>query len=158
MKAISLWQPWATAMAIGLKTIETRHWSTNIRGLVAIHASKQWQISERRWAAELAELHNAPAIANPPLGKIVATGRLVAVKRTEDLLPTISETEETFGNYAPQRFGWLFEEIVALPIPVPIKGAQGFFDIPEELLAMAANMTAEGFNPRDQPDLFAANL
>lgn len=158
MKAISLWQPWATAMAIGLKSIETRHWSTNIRGPVAIHASKQWQIPEREWAAMLAKLHDAPAIASPPLGAIVATGRLVAVKRTEDLLPTISKTEETFGNYAPQRFGWLFEDIVALPIPVPFKGAQGFFDIPDELLALAANMTAEGFNPRDQPDLFAANL
>lgn len=27
MKAISLWQPWASAMALGLKSIETRHWS-----------------------------------------------------------------------------------------------------------------------------------
>lgn len=80
------------------------------------------------------------------------------MKRTADLLPTISKIEETFGNFAPRRFGWIFEEIVALPIPVPFKGAQGFFDIPDELLALAANMTAEGFNPRDQPDLFAANL
>lgn len=158
MKAISLWQPWATAMAIGLKSIETRHWSTNIRGLIAIHAAKQWQLPEREWAAELAARHDAPAIANPPLGRIVATGKLVAVKRTEDLWSTISETERSFGNYEPRRFGWIFEDVVALPIPIPFKGAQGFFDIPDELLALAANMTAEGFNPRDQPDLFAANL
>lgn len=30
--AISLWQPWATLMAIGAKTIETRSWSTRHRG------------------------------------------------------------------------------------------------------------------------------
>ena len=26
MNCISLWQPWATAIALGLKTIETRSW------------------------------------------------------------------------------------------------------------------------------------
>jgi len=29
MKTISLWQPWASAVAVGSKTIETRHWPTN---------------------------------------------------------------------------------------------------------------------------------
>ena len=32
MKAISLWQPWASAVSVGSKRIETRHWSTNHRG------------------------------------------------------------------------------------------------------------------------------
>jgi hypothetical protein len=41
MKAISLWQPWATLVAIGAKTIETRGWSTSYRGPIAIHAAKK---------------------------------------------------------------------------------------------------------------------
>src|SRR5574343_1234835 len=40
MKAITLHQPWATLVAIGAKRIETRSWSTNYRGPIAIHAAK----------------------------------------------------------------------------------------------------------------------
>lgn len=40
MKAISLYQPWATLVAIGEKKIETRSWRTDYRGPLAIHASK----------------------------------------------------------------------------------------------------------------------
>lgn len=40
MKAITLYQPWATLVATGKKQIETRSWSTNYRGPLAIHASK----------------------------------------------------------------------------------------------------------------------
>lgn len=38
MRAITLWQPWASLIAIGAKTIETRSWSTAYRGPLAIHA------------------------------------------------------------------------------------------------------------------------
>jgi hypothetical protein len=40
IKAISLWQPWASLMALGLKRHETRHWPTAYRGPIAIHAAK----------------------------------------------------------------------------------------------------------------------
>jgi hypothetical protein len=39
MKAISLSQPWASAIALDLKSIETRSWQTKYRGRIAIHAS-----------------------------------------------------------------------------------------------------------------------
>src|SRR5437868_804524 len=42
VKALSLWQRWASAMALGWKRIETRHWSLSYRGLLAIHAAKRW--------------------------------------------------------------------------------------------------------------------
>lgn len=41
MKAISLWQPWASAISLGAKRIETRSWSTSYRGPIAIHAAKR---------------------------------------------------------------------------------------------------------------------
>lgn len=40
MKAITLWQPWASLIACGTKKYETRSWSTNYRGPIAIHAAK----------------------------------------------------------------------------------------------------------------------
>lgn len=39
---LSLWQPWATLMAIGAKKNETRSWPTSYRGPLAIHAAKKW--------------------------------------------------------------------------------------------------------------------
>lgn len=38
-KALTLWQPWASLVALGVKTIETRSWSTAYRGPLAIHAA-----------------------------------------------------------------------------------------------------------------------
>lgn len=40
IKALTLYQPWATLIAIGAKKIETRSWDTKYRGPLAIHASK----------------------------------------------------------------------------------------------------------------------
>lgn len=39
-RALSLWQPWASLIAVGAKAVETRGWSTPYRGLLAIHAAK----------------------------------------------------------------------------------------------------------------------
>lgn len=39
MKALTLWQPWASLVALGAKRIETRSWSTTYRGPLAIHAA-----------------------------------------------------------------------------------------------------------------------
>src|SRR3546814_21127441 len=56
VKAISLWQPWASAIALGHKSIETRHWPTKYRGELAIHAAKRFGPDER----EFASIHRAP--------------------------------------------------------------------------------------------------
>jgi len=39
MKAITLWQPWASLLACGAKQYETRSWPTKYRGPIAIHAA-----------------------------------------------------------------------------------------------------------------------
>lgn len=39
MKAITIWQPWASLLACGAKKFETRSWETHYRGPIAIHAS-----------------------------------------------------------------------------------------------------------------------
>lgn len=52
MKALSLHQPWASLVALGVKTIETRSWSTSYRGPLAIHAAKrtpEYGLEVGRW-------------------------------------------------------------------------------------------------------------
>jgi len=41
MKAITLYQPWASLIAIGVKKFETRSWPTSYHGPIAIHAGKK---------------------------------------------------------------------------------------------------------------------
>lgn len=39
MKALTIWQPWASLLACGAKQYETRSWATSYRGPIAIHAA-----------------------------------------------------------------------------------------------------------------------
>lgn len=136
MRAISLWQPWATAIAIGLKSIETRGWQISYRGPIAIHAAKRWGPDQRsfaeveQWAGRLPE--------NLPLGVIVATATITDCKPVERLRESIGAIERNYGNYDDGRFGWLLADVVALPRPIPFRGAQGIFNVPDELLGRFA--------------------
>ncbi|MDT8758262.1 ASCH domain-containing protein [Sphingomonas psychrotolerans] len=138
MKAISLWQPWASAVALGWKSNETRHWSTKYRGPIAIHAAKKWTIEERVAAIDATKETGDRRLVDPPRGVIVATAVLVGIERTEDLLPRIRGTiEDWFGNYAPGRFAWKLERISRLAIPIPFTGRQGLFDVPDSVFGTA---------------------
>jgi len=70
-----------------------------------------------------------------PLGCIVATCTLMGCRRTEDVVHQITEIERIYGNYEIGRFAWFLTDIVALPEAIPFKGHQGFFHVPDELLA-----------------------
>ena len=136
MKAISLWQPWATAIAVGVKRIETRHWTTRYRGPLAIHAAKHWDVDQKDFASIERSLGRLPA--RIPFGAIVAVARLVDVRRTKELYLTISPIERIYGNYSVGRYGWVLEDIRALDEPIPYRGAQGLFDVSSALLGAAA--------------------
>jgi activating signal cointegrator 1 len=137
MKAFSLWQPWASAVALGLKRIETRHWSTAYRGPLVIHAAKRWTYEEIAFWDSVYEDDAGRLIPEgyrPPLGAIVAVCRLVDIRPSEELAGRISELEYSWGNYGPRRFGWLLEDVKPLAAAIPFKGAQGLFDIPESVV------------------------
>ena len=129
MRAITLWQPWASLIAYGIKDKETRSWcppSHLIGQRIAIHAAKRpTQGSEMRAVRALVSLpFEAWTPAGPdalPLGVVLATARLVAASRTEDVVPDI------FGDYTPGRWAWLLTDIERLEVPVPARGYQGFW-------------------------------
>lgn len=135
-----MWQPWASAVALGLKTIETRHWSHAYRGPLAIHAAKRWTGEERDLARSFARAYDA-RLADPPLGAIICVVQLIAIRTSEELISEISEMEEQLGNYGPKRFGWLLGSVQPLTNPVPFKGAQSFFDVPDDLLSAGVELT-----------------
>lgn len=85
MKALTLHQPWASLVAVGAKTIETRSWPTKHRGPLAIHAGKDPRPS-RSMAGQLAsEPLSEQQWDDMPFGAVVAVCELVAVLPTDGL-------------------------------------------------------------------------
>lgn len=140
MKALSLWQPWATLMALGSKRIETRSWSTKYRGPLAIHAAKRFTRTERELCglepfAGVLSAGGYDDLDDLPLGALVAVVDLVDIVPTDPTLfgairTELGEHELSFGNYGPGRFAWKTENCRRLDDPVPWRGAQGLFWVP----------------------------
>jgi len=80
MKAITLYQPWASLLAIGPKKHETRSWKTKHRGWIAIHAAKRFDglvmTACGRFSEELKETGYRVGYVRPPLGAVVAVAKL----------------------------------------------------------------------------------
>jgi hypothetical protein len=137
MKAITLYQPFAALIAIGAKRIETRSWSTNYRGPLAIHAAKGFP----KWAKDLSKespfsetlysrFVGLEIWRQLPLGSIVATCELenCALITSHFVFHEGEEQERFFGDYTPGRYAWILTNVKALPEPVPAKGALGLWD------------------------------
>lgn len=137
MRAISLWEPWGTAIAKGLKKIETRHWAPPYRGPLAIHCAKTRDHAGFIHDPEVSAYFAGVDIfreSQLSFGCIVAVCKLVEIRSSEDLLPLVTPQERAFGNYEPFRFGWMIEDVIEIPKPIPFRGAQGFFNVPDALL------------------------
>lgn len=129
IKAISLYQPWASLMSLGAKHFETRSWGTRYRGLVIICASKTIEVDWRN-VAFIAAMREA-GIENPnklPLGMALGIGELVGSFKAETVYPHISESERLFGNYADGRFALEVRNMKAFVKPVPVRGQLGLWD------------------------------
>jgi len=137
MKALTLWQPWASLVATGDKGFETRSWQTKYRGKLAIHAS----VNFPKWAKELCgEQVFAEALFGPginkyhsslhlPLGAIVTICNLVdCIPITEQFAASLTEQERAFGDYRLGRFAWELKDVIILPAFIPAKGRQGLWN------------------------------
>lgn len=172
MKAISLWQPWASLIVLGEKTIETRGWPTSYWGPLLIHAAKRhgdeqidYMLSEpcrsllrkhgiKPEMRDVASFHADQL----PLGCIVGASMMVGCSRVQGerrvqlsrwacgkksvewALPP-DEPELSLGDYEVGRFGWKLVEIQRFAMPIPYSGKQGFFQVPDELVAVEMGAT-----------------
>lgn len=134
IKALSLWQPWASLMARGVKLHETRHWATDYRGPIAIHAAKTLDLAGA--PDQLCIDAFGPDWANIlPRGALVAVGELQRVVSAESLADQVTRADHAAGNFAPGRFGWRIGDLRQLRAPIPLTGRQGLFNWtpPEDL-------------------------
>lgn len=131
MKAISLWQPWATAIALRLKQIETRGWYTTHRGPLAIQAALTQNDEIRRfWDSTVCDpirKRGYPYFTDLPRGFIVCTCILTECLRSNDVAD-LTPQERSFGNYGIGRFAWILRDIKPCDQPIRYRGMQGMFN------------------------------
>lgn len=142
MKAITIWQPWASLLISGKKEYETRSWSTACRGPIAIHAAKRPVRrtldalaaggNESGWSAleELDSLFLHPgALDQLPTGAVVGTAILTRCNLiTEDFLMKLTPAERALGDFTLGRYAWEFRAMAPVDPPIPAKGAQGLWN------------------------------
>lgn len=119
MKAISLHQPWASMIARGEKTIETRWWRTTHRGDLLICSTKR------------------PSFPSLPCGfalAIVDVYDCIPYELEHDLESGFDEIkarliwklqEECDG----QVWSWMLRDIRRITTPFAVRGRQGFFEV-----------------------------
>lgn len=147
MKTLTLWQPWASLVAGGAKTIETRSWGTDYRGPLAIHAAAQIPRSAKLLLDPGSTAHRNRFLegldaggypnagwrcgrwlyVNLPLGCIVAICELWDCWQIE-VDPNPSDQERAFGNFTPGRYIWMLRDVERILPPVPAKGRQRLWE------------------------------
>lgn len=151
MKALTVWQPWASLIAVGAKPFEFRSWkppAAVIGQRIAIHAGARrvrpqeiiyliQALNMPAWPTPC--LHRDIAFpflqsildgdVRPPIGHVVCTAVLGEPKSGADCA---REFGQDFGNDSQRdatfNWGWPLLEIeVSIP-PIPAHGAQGLWD------------------------------
>ena len=140
MKAITLWQPWASLWAAGIKKNETRSWATMHRGPLLIHAAKltPMQLADKIGATAYFKLSD---ICGDTLGLLIGDlprGCIVGRVDVVDCLPTLgagweSALEASVGDYSPGRFAWIGKNHRAIE-PIPCRGGQRLWNVPPGVL------------------------
>jgi len=115
MKALTIHQPWAWAIAQGHKDVENRTWSTSHRGDLLIHAGKTFDDAGYLW------IRNEIGLTLPARSGF-RRGYLVAIVTLTDCM-TECDSQWFTGPYGfvlanPFRFD-----------PIPYRGMPGLFEV-----------------------------
>lgn len=135
MKAISLWQPWASLWLSDRKVHETRHWPTRHRGALLVHAAKKF-IKDIEPGDPLREIlddeFGGHWAMDLPTGAIIGRLDLVDCVPT-DGLEVIADDDRACGDFSPGRWGWRRGAYTLFAAPVPWRGSQGIFEVSDDL-------------------------
>lgn len=136
MKALTLWQPWATAIALGLKQYETRAWFASYRGDLAIHAAKKPITKEISlfFQEHYPDWENLLNLANQQKGCIVAICNLIdCIEMDDSLITQQTKLELMFGNWQIGRYAWKLDFIQSVKA-IPFSGSQGLKEVHHEII------------------------
>jgi hypothetical protein len=123
MKCLTVCNPWAAAIVFSRRTVEnsTRH--VKYRGPLLIHAGRRYD-------------DQVNALVCRQLGPLHLTGVRGAIIGYVDLVDT-QDVEYCQLPWASGPVCWLLKYPRVFAEPIPYQGAQGLFDVPDELVAEA---------------------
>lgn len=133
LRAITVKQPWAWAIAHGGKTVENRSKVTSYRGLLLIHAGKAW--SGRGAVDERVRLAWRQKYRNPTNQHLLPVGMVVAVAQLADSHPDAgccrpwgeSSYTEAGGRKRTTVAHLVLEDVRPLGRPTWARGALGLW-------------------------------
>jgi hypothetical protein len=133
VKALTVRQPWAGAIVHQTKRVENRTWKlpAAMHGArILIHAGAQLDRDARIYGPNLGVY-----------GAIVGAATLTGCHFDSGSQPCCSEWAFT-GTYH-----WTLADVIALPDPVPAKGALGFWTPPADILAAVEQQLTAATQP-----------
>jgi hypothetical protein len=119
-RALTVRQPWAWAIAAGLKALENRSWRPPAELLgqrIAIHAGTGPDREGERWCAA----HGIEVPAELPRGELVAVARIVGV------------VEESDDLWWRGPLAWRLADVRPVPRGIRLRGALGLWRLPPGL-------------------------
>lgn len=139
VKALSVRQPWAWAIARGHKPVENRSWTTAYRGPLLIHASMRIDLD----ACESPLIRDAGWHPDDP---VAAIGAIIAVVDLMTICSaTVADPSSTCpcGRWSqPGRHHWHVAGPRVPPRPILALGRLGLWEPPDALLAdLPADLT-----------------
>ena len=128
MKALTLTQPWASLVILGVKRVETRSWRTSYEGPLAIHAAKGWTRDDVDFAFDLAARDILPLLPSIelPRGAVLGTVVFTGYRPTGGMRP--SGIEHLLGDFTLGRFAWCLTLPREFAEPIPARGALGLWE------------------------------
>jgi hypothetical protein len=132
MIALSVRQPWAEAIVLGLKTIEVRTWvpfSIRLPRRIAIHAGKA---VPRSWPPSV---DAAMKRVGDRYGCIVGVATLIDVRRFADRTDFENAASQHLNPLAwwqPGLCAWQFGQAMRFEEPIPCRGMQGLFELADQ--------------------------
>jgi len=141
MKAISLYEPWASFIIWGWKTIETRthkRFKSLVAQQILIHAAKTFDYSDvflkhlNEYQLSTYKMILKTDYFKSTAGKLIGTVYVMGFK-------TLFESDSKSalidcGISKPVRYGIILQTPINLIQPIPYRGYQFPFDVPDEII------------------------
>ncbi len=143
MKALSVSQPWAQLLILGLKQYDVRRWQAKFRGPLLIHASKGFSEAARRLCREqpyrqLLAGAGINSTADLPTGALIGTVQLEDCLATDQLRYERADPAElALGDFRHGYWAWKLTQPQAFAVPIPFSGVLWMFDVADALVAHA---------------------
>ena len=158
MKAISLWQPWATFVALKWKTIETRDhdkFKKLVGQRIAIHSARKIDhaamlSTEKYRDMSVLDIRGLVACACENKGKILCTATVFLAQWEGPCSICLEEDMEQRAMCDVKgKFLLFLEDIERVYPAVPFPGRQGIFNVPDELVAKPYNLGGDGMDKKE---------